>query len=769
MDNNNILQDSNNILNQPSGNSSRSLSGSTEEIFYKAFQKSPLVIGISSLKDGRYLEVNEAFSTVLGYSRKEAIGHTSFELGLWHNPEQREEIIKKLAREGRVRDMEIPFIAKNGQVITFSANIEQIEIDNQPSLLVLLEDITERKKTEEALRASEEKYRLLIENANEAVVVVQDGRVKFVNHKGTTMTGYSEQEMLDRHFSAFVHPDDLETVSLNYNRRLKGYGPIPVYELRVMTKDNTTRWIEASGAAIVWEGKPATLNILSDVSDRKLAQEKLKKSEELFRLLAENAKDLIFRLRLRPHIELEYISPSALAFTGYTPEEHYRDPGILENLRHDHEGGVNPETNLTDITGIAREMRWRRKDGSFIWAEEQANPLYDASGNLAGIEGIVRDITERKRTESVQADDATRRRILIDQSIDGIVILDQSGNVYESNRRFAEMIGYSPEEVKHLNVRDWDFHFSASHLKEMLSNVNEKGDHFETVHRRKDGTSYDVEISTNGAVYAEQKLIFCVCRDITGRKRMEQAVMTLYENEKKQREELQEEARARGLFIDVLAHELRTPLTPILASTSMLRAILEKGHEKTLKRISENIHVSAQALASRLEELLEVARYSRGTFKLRKEKVNVYRFIRGVISRFEPTLEAKNQRLMLDIPDRLPEIEIDDSRIEQVLINLLSNASKFAPGTDITMEITAETKRLIFNITDKGIGISAEEKVKIFQPYHRVEQDRQKFPGIGLGLAVCKQIVEAHGGKIWVKSEPGKGSTFSFSLPLNVS
>jgi signal transduction histidine kinase len=271
---------------------------------------------------------------------------------------------------------------------------------------------------------------------------------------------------------------------------------------------------------------------------------------------------------------------------------------------------------------------------------------------------------------------------------------------------------------------------------------------------------------SNGVMYAGKKLIFCVCRDITERKRMQETVMELYEMEKKQRQELQDEAQARGLFIDVLAHELRTPLTPILASTSMLRDILEKGQDRTLKRLSENIHVSAQSLAGRLEELLEVARYSRGTFKLRTQPTNIYRFVKGVIARFEPTLESKKRQLMLDIPDCLQEIEIDQSRIEQVLINLLSNASKFAPETDITLEIKGEDGKVFFSVTDQGIGISAEDQRKIFQPYHRVEQDRQKFPGIGLGLAVCKQIVEAHSGKIEVISEPGKGSTFTFWLPL---
>jgi PAS domain S-box-containing protein len=740
--------------------------GSRQEIMYKAFQSSPLVIGVSTLKEGKYLEVNDAFHKTLGYSREEVIGHTSFELGIWQDAAEREKVLGMLSQNQKIRGTIVHMQTKDRRKVIFSANIEPIEIENQACLLVSLEDITERERTGLALRASEEKYRLLIENASEAVIVIQDGLLQFFNAQTGKLTGYPASEMLLQHFAQFIYPDDLDLVTRNYFLRLKGETLARSYEFRIKTKDNAVRWVEANGATITWEGKPASLSILNDITEKKLAQEQLKHSEELFRLLAENAKDLIFRLRIRPEVQFEYISPSVLAFTGYSAREHYDNPDILQNIRHFADSKTGDGIFLVENPGSPREMLWTRKDGSVLWAEEQINPLYDSSGRLIAIEGIVRDITGRKQFEAALADEATRRRILVDQSRDGIVVLDPQGRVYETNRRFAEMIGYTPEEVLHLHVWDWDDQLPRQRVLEMLATVDEKGDHFETGHRRKDGTVIDVEISSNGAVCAGQKLIFCVCRDITERKRMEETVLHLYEMEKKQRQELQEEARARGLFIDVLAHELRTPLTPILASVSMLRDILGKGQDRTLKRLSENVYVSAQALTGRLEELLEVARYSRGTFKLKTQPTSIYRFVKGVIARFEPTLEKKSQQLLLDIADQLPEIEIDQSRIEQVLINLLSNASKFAPEGNITLEIRAEAGKVYFSVTDKGIGISGEEQSKIFQPYHRVVQDRQKFPGIGLGLAVCKQIVEAHGGKIEVTSQPGEGSTFLFWLPV---
>jgi two-component system NtrC family sensor kinase len=166
------------------------------------------------------------------------------------------------------------------------------------------------------------------------------------------------------------------------------------------------------------------------------------------------------------------------------------------------------------------EIKMHRYDGSAFWAELRITSLMNSPQlNIA-----ILDITERKKAEEALADEATRRRILVDQSRDGIVVLDQNGKVYEANKEFAEMLGYTPEETAKLNVWDWEAVMPHERVLEMIRTVDEAGDHFETQHRRKDGSVYDVEISTNGAVIAGQKLIFCVCRNITERKQAEEAL-----------------------------------------------------------------------------------------------------------------------------------------------------------------------------------------------------------------------------------------------------
>ncbi|WP_153306947.1 PAS domain-containing protein, partial [Desulfonatronum thioautotrophicum] len=174
-------------------------------------------------------------------------------------------------------------------------------------------------------------------------------------------------------------------------------------------------------------------------------------------------------------------------------------------------------------TGIVE--RHQKANGARGWSLTEKYPVFNVNGELSGTIGFALDITQLKQTEETLQEEIVRRRILIDQSRDGIVILNEDGSVYEANKRFAEMIGYSQEEVLHLHLWDWEALVDRERLQELLRTIDEQGDHFETRHRRNDGTFYEVEISTNGAVIRGRKLVFCVCRDITERKRAEEALV----------------------------------------------------------------------------------------------------------------------------------------------------------------------------------------------------------------------------------------------------
>ena len=242
-----------------------------------------------------------------------------------------------------------------------------------------------------------------------------------------------------------------------------------------------------------------------------------------------------------------------------------------------------------------------------------------------------------------------------------------------------------------------------------------------------------------------------------------------YQKEKHLRQELQEEAQARGMFIDILAHELRTPLTRLLVCSGMLQDTLGSSDADIQKRLIQNLHNGTQSLAQRLEELLDLGKFSRGIFTLQKQPVNLKELVNKTAARFKPQVEQQSRQLNLEIQDNLPEIEADPARLEQVLANLLSNAVQYSPKyTTIILKVGKAADNIVIEVQDEGKGLTPEEQKKLFDPYHRVQQDTQKYPGIGLGLAICKQIVEAHGGSIGIESKLDKGTCFSLKIPVKI-
>jgi signal transduction histidine kinase len=218
-------------------------------------------------------------------------------------------------------------------------------------------------------------------------------------------------------------------------------------------------------------------------------------------------------------------------------------------------------------------------------------------------------------------------------------------------------------------------------------------------------------------------------------------------------------------FVDTLSHELKTPLTSIIAAAGLLAEELESSDQPHQKLIQTIIH-NANTLETRLAELLDIVKTGTGKLQLQIGPVDMKSLVLGTCQQISPMLRGKGQKLNTDFHAAIPIIHGDGQRLEQVLLNLLNNAVKFTEaGGHILVRVRKDDKSLIVDVQDDGIGIAREEQPRLFKPYSRLSADRQRHPGLGLGLALAKQVVELHGGRIWVESEPGKGSTFSFSLP----
>ena len=252
--------------------------------------------------------------------------------------------------------------------------------------------------------------------------------------------------------------------------------------------------------------------------------------------------------------------------------------------------------------------------------------------------------------------------------------------------------------------------------------------------------------------------------DITERERAETKLQELYEQERELRQELEAEVDRRILFTRALVHELKTPLTPVLSSSELL--VTELREEPWLS-IARNIHGGASNLSKRIDDLLDLAKVEIGTLQLNLKPVGVRRLLRRIAGDMAPVISGNGQSLDLALASSLPLVWADEERLQQVVLNLLINASKFTPeGGKITMKARERDAALIVEIQDTGSGIPEEEQQRLFQPYHRQISDREHLSGLGLGLALCRYLVELHGGQIWVESQVGKGSSFGFSVPL---
>ena len=227
------------------------------------------------------------------------------------------------------------------------------------------------------------------------------------------------------------------------------------------------------------------------------------------------------------------------------------------------------------------------------------------------------------------------------------------------------------------------------------------------------------------------------------------------------------QARQTIELISFLMHEFKTPLTSIITSAGLLAEELPLSPDDPKTRLISNILTSAYNLEARASELLDLAKLEAEGFQLELEPADINTVIYNAVDQISPTINSRNQSLTLNLAHHLPKTIADSLRIEQVLLNLLSNATKFTPeGGSISLTSTKQNDHIVIKVQDSGSSIPLEEQTKVFQLYYRLRDAKEHIPGTGLGLTLCKHLIELHGGTIWVESQQSKGSTFAFSLPL---
>jgi len=465
-------------------------------------------------------------------------------------------------------------------------------------------------------------------------------------------------------------------------------------------------------------------------------------SEEYFRSLIENSLDLIALLDADGTIR--YASPSHKQVLGYEPEDltgknafelvHSEDlPNVINAIAH----GIQIPGHTTSL-----ECRFRHKDGSWRIIEGVGKNLLDHPV-VAGIIVNSRDITERKRAEEM----LRRQALMFENAYDGIILTDMGGRILDWNPGAERMFGYGKEEA--LGKTPGIIHRpeeSGVLTGQIMEGIRREGRWAGEIHYLhkdgREGVCETVIVALRGG-NGEPVVTIGINRDITERKEVE---------------------RLKDKLVSTVSHELRTPLSSLCGFTElMLKGDYPPEKQRDFLII---IHNEAVRLTTVINNCLDLQRMESGRQIYNFDSVEIGLLIRESVAVFSP--EDGKHTLHLEVPDILPLVRADAGRIRQVLSNLLSNAVKYSPqGGEIRMRARQEGTEVVVWVKDQGVGIPSEALPKVFDKFFRVDNtDTRSIGGTGLGLALVKEIVEAHEGRVWVEIEVGEGSTFFFTLPV---
>ncbi len=623
-------------------------------------------------------------------------------------------------------------------------------------------EVAERKQAEEALHKAHGELEMRVQERTRELQEIQKdlNRAQAVALTGSWRLDVQHDELLwsdENHrifgiprgtpmtyetFLASVHPEDREYVDRKWNAALEGED----YDIehRIVVEDGV-KWVrEKAELEFDRQGMlKGGFGTTQDITERKQAEEVLRQTTDYLDNLFNYANAPI--IVWSPEFKITRFNHAFERLTGRTADEVlgkkldmlFPDDSRDESMRHIREATLGERLEVEEIP-------IKHKDGAvhiLLW--NSAN-LYAQDGKTT-VATIAQgqDITERKKAEEQMAFQAR----LLDNIQDSVMVTDVEGRIIYWGGGTANMLGWQPEEVIGLNAADVLFPQESRREAEELGKLLTSGQSWsgEITVRRRDGTLIPFLARSSPVTDKDGKIIgiIAVGKDIT---------------------ELKKVDKMKDEFIGLVSHELRTPLT---VATGSLRTALSEGISAEDRHdLLSNAAAATEELATVLENMLELSRYQVGRLQFHMEPVSIADVAQSVIKKLKG--QGAGQRFLADFPDSLQPVLADSMRVERILCNLLENATKYSPArSEIKVSCRKEGDFIIAEVADRGNGISAVDQEKLFEPFQRLDTAPQTAKGIGLGLVVCKRLVEAQGGWIGVDSEVGSGSTFSFALPIS--
>ena len=500
----------------------------SKEKFYKAFHSSPDLVAITLLSDGSFVEVNESFSQITGYSRKEMLNSSITTLDIWANRQDRESFIQLLKTEGVVRAAEYKYRTKSGEIRTGLLSAEIIQLGNEPHIVSVIHDITEHKHTEAALRESRETLALFINQSpiytyikevtptQSRVIYASENFADMIGIPGSEMVGKTMEELFPAEFAAKITADDWAVASgkeiLNQEEELNGHQYITIKFPLLRT---------------------GRVNLLAgytiDITERKQAEKLLRESEERFRQLITSAPDVVFVVDEKGKIT--FANMEATNLMGYAPDEFIGmavEKLMPQNIRGDHIANRtkymrDPHTRLMEAQ---LNLLATHKDGNEIPVDIKISPV-----NIDGkthIVAFMRDITMRKQADEKLRESEEKYRLIVETAHEGIWVLDTDGKTSYANTRMAEMLGYKIEDLIGHSLFEFMDDDARKEAEQMLER-RRKGvaEQHEFRFRHKDGSPFWAILSTSAIIDSDSKFIGALgmITDITERKQAEEKLL----------------------------------------------------------------------------------------------------------------------------------------------------------------------------------------------------------------------------------------------------
>lgn len=710
--------------------------------------------------DYRFVEVNPAFEVITGLKAAKIIGKTAREV-LPRTEDYWIQTYGKVALTGRPAHLE-----------NYSSELKryydvQAYCPKPGFFATLITDVTQRKKDEEMIKVSEAKFRTVVENIQDMVISLDaQGKVTFVT-PNVAQFGYTAEEVLDHPFASFLCPADVKRIMSAFEETVKTESN-KSERFRIRKKNGDLVWVEESTRPMWENGKFTRLvGTIRDISERRLSEEALLQSEDKFSKAFKTSPLAITITRARDGRFIE-VNDTLVSLTGYTRDEVMASSSISMKL------WVNPNDRKRVMSTLRKggvvdgwEVMFRKKDGTLMPCLFSAQ--FILLENEVCLISSISDITERKRAEQElqkshdelenrvkerTADLAFKNAFLkmeLENSLDGILIIDAHGKVISANRRFTEMWNI-PKAI--MDTKD-DKRL-LNHVASQLQNPDEfihevkrlyeiKNDVARTLIVFKDGRVFDrytAPLSGDDGKYYGRLWSF---RDMSKEAEID---------------------KAKNEFVALASHQLRTPLT---GTKWIIQAIMERGGLTGWQTEFLNDALkSNDRMIDLVNDLLNISRLDAGVIGFNPRQIEAVGFLGDIVEEVSKDSRAKDLKIVFRHAARKMFVKVDPILTRQVFVNLLMNAVKYTPGKKtITVSARKTSDLFEFSVKDEGIGISKEDQPKLFEKFFRsVMAERIDTKGSGLGLYILKKILDVCQGKIVCQSAIGKGSTFTVTLPL---